>query len=272
MTSTLSEPFKRLALQNHLDITGVSKSFGKGANSKLIFSHITLTVASGEFVCLLGPSGCGKSTLLNSIAGFVQPDIGTISISDKIVRGPGPERGFVFQKNSLLPWMTLEQNVSYGLRLQGMGETQRSARVQEYLEMVGLSRYRQAYPHQLSGGMQQRGSIIRALITNPSVLLMDEPFAALDAQTRSILQEILLEIWKTLSTTVVFVTHDIDEAILLADRIVLMGVHPGHVKNILPVHLPRPRTPEISFTDDYLHLRKAVFTSIREETSKLMEI
>ena len=271
-SSPSSKPCTRLDVKNHLDIAGISKSFGRGAAAKLVLSNVSLAVSSGEFVCLLGPSGCGKSTLLNTIAGFISPDNGIISINSKPVRGPGPKLGFVFQKNSLLPWMTLEQNVGYGLRLQGVGQAQRQARVHDYLEMVGLSRYKQAYPHQLSGGMQQRGSIIRALITNPSVLLMDEPFASLDAQTRSVLQEILLGIWRSLSTTVIFVTHDIDEAILLADRIVLMGVHPGHIKNIVPVHLPRPRTPETTFSDDYLHIRKAVLTSIREETSKLMEI
>jgi NitT/TauT family transport system ATP-binding protein len=185
---------------------------------------------------------------------------------------PGPDRGFVFQKNSLLPWMTLEENVGYGLKIQGLPKSQIRDQVDHYLDLVGLSAHRLAYPHQLSGGMQQRGSIVRALITNPKVLLMDEPFGAVDAQTRIILQEMLLRIWAKVGITIIFVTHDIDEAVLLADRIVVMGVNPGHIKEVFDVPLQRPRSSESTFLDEFRDIKLQVLKSIREETDKLMVI
>ena len=183
---------------------------------------------------------------------------------------PGPDRGFVFQKNSLLPWMTLEQNVGYGLKIQGLPPKQITSRVNHILDLVGLLAYRQSYPHQLSGGKQQRGSIVRALITKPKVLLMEEPFGAVDAQTRVILQEMLLSIWAKVGITIVFVTHDIDEAVLLADRIVVMGVNPGHIKEIFDVSLKRPRSADSTFLDEFREIKLRVLRSIREETDKLM--
>ena len=193
-----------------------------------------------------------------------------MTVNDQRVRKPGPDRGFVFQKNSLLPWMTLEENVGYGLKIQGLPKPQIRDQVDHYLDLVGLSAHRLAYPHQLSGGMQQRGSIVRALITNPKVLLMDEPFGAVDAQTRIILQEMLLRIWAKVGITIVFVTHDIDEAVLLADRIVVMGVNPGHIKEVFDVPLQRPRSSESTFLDEFRDIKLQVLKSIREETDKLM--
>ena len=201
---------------------------------------------------------------------FIKPDVGDVTVNDQRVRKPGPDRGFVFQKNSLLPWMTLEENVGYGLKIQGLPKSQIRDQVDHYLDLVGLSAHRLSYPHQLSGGMQQRGSIVRALITNPEVLLMDEPFGAVDAQTRIILQEMLLRIWAKVGITIVFVTHDIDEAVLLADRIVVMGVNPGHIKEVFDVPLQRPRSSESTFLDEFRDIKLQVLKSIREETDKLM--
>ena len=257
-------------LSHFLQISQVSKFFGDKGNERCVLSNINLDVRPKEFICLLGPSGCGKSTLLNTIAGFIRPDLGDVTVNDQLVRKPGPDRGFVFQKNSLLPWMTLEQNVGYGLKIQGFTKSQIRDQVDHYLDLVGLSAHRLAYPHQLSGGMQQRGSIVRALITNPKVLLMDEPFGAVDAQTRIILQEMLLRIWAKVGITIVFVTHDIDEAVLLADRIVVMGVNPGHIKEVFDVPLQRPRSSESTFLDEFRDIKLQVLKSIREESDKLM--
>ena len=255
-----------------LEVQQVSKSFGEKGCEKCVLSNVNLEIKPGEFVCLLGPSGCGESTLLNTMAGFIKPNLGKIILNNTLVQKPGPERGFVFQKNSLLPWMTLHQNVGYGLKIQGLPKHDISKKVDHYLELVGLSSHADAYPHQLSGGMQQRGSIVRALITNPKILLMDEPFGAVDAQTRIVLQEMLLRIWAKFGITIVFVTHDIDEAVLLADRIVIMGVNPGHIKEIIEIPLDRPRSADSTFLDEFRRLKLKVLTSIREETSKLMLI
>ena len=257
-------------MSSFLEISQVSKFFGEKGSERCVLSNINLEVNPKQFVCLLGPSGCGKSTLLNTIAGFIKPDSGFVSVNEKRVTKPGPDRGFVFQKNSLLPWMTLEQNVGYGLKIKGFKKAEVADKVDHYLDLVGLSKYRTSYPHQLSGGMQQRGSIVRALITQPSVLLMDEPFGAVDAQTRIILQEMLLRIWAQVGITIVFVTHDIDEAVLLADRIVVMGVNPGHIKATFDVDLARPRSADSTFLDEFREIKLRVLKSIREETDKLM--
>lgn len=253
-----------------LQIDQVSKHFGEKGFEKCVLSNVNLDVNPKEFVCLLGPSGCGKSTLLNTIAGFTKPNAGRITVNGQLVQKPGPDRGFVFQKNSLLPWMTLEQNVGYGLKIKGLAKSEIAEKVDHYLDLVGLSSHRLSYPHELSGGMQQRGSIVRALITNPELLLMDEPFGAVDAQTRIILQEMLLKIWAKVGITVIFVTHDIDEAVLLADRIVVMGVNPGHIKEIFEVPLQRPRSSDSTFLDEFRDIKMKVLRSIREETDKLM--
>ena len=257
-------------MSSFLEISQVSKYFGEKGSERCVLSNINLEVNPKQFVCLLGPSGCGKSTLLNTIAGFIKPDAGCVSVNDKRVTKPGPDRGFVFQKNSLLPWMTLEQNVGYGLKIKGLKKADIVDKVDHYLDLVGLSKYRSSYPHELSGGMQQRGSIVRALITQPSVLLMDEPFGAVDAQTRIILQEMLLRIWAQVGITIVFVTHDIDEAVLLADRIVVMGVNPGHIKATFDVGLVRPRSADSTLSDEFREIKLRVLRSIREETDKLM--
>jgi len=202
---------------------------------------VSLEVADGEFVCLLGPSGCGKTTLLNAIAGFVAPSEGRLEVGGTPVQGPDADRGMVFQEYGLFPWFTVEQNVQYGPRLKGLRGEALHELSRRYLELVRLSEFAQRYPNQLSGGMRQRVAIARALANKPSILLMDEPFGALDAMTRESLQEELVKIWETERRTCVFVTHSIAEAVYLADRIVVMATQPGRIREIVDDPLPRPR-------------------------------
>jgi NitT/TauT family transport system ATP-binding protein len=206
-----------------------------------ILCDATLRVAAGEFVCLLGPSGSGKSTILNLIAGLSRPTSGRVRYGDAGVTGPGPDRAVVFQDAALFPWLTLRDNIEFPLKLQGIRRPARTARSEELLRLVHLWRFQDRYPHELSGGMRQRGAIARALATDPAVLLMDEPFAALDSQTREILQGEVERIWSATRKTIVFVTHNVREAVRLADRVVLMGTRPGRVLHDEVVDLPRPR-------------------------------
>ncbi|MGD1863797.1 MAG: ABC transporter ATP-binding protein [Phormidesmis sp.] len=262
-----------------VNVEGVSMIFGDSQKKKArhrsqanqVLDSVNFQIKPGELACLLGPSGCGKSTLLNIIAGFIRPTSGYVTIDQQQVTKPGADRGFVFQQYSLLPWKTTFQNVELGLKIKGIPKAERQDMVGEYLNLVGLAKYRNAYPKELSGGMKQRASIIRALVNSPSVLLMDEPFAALDAQTRHMMQELLLNVWETLKTTIVFVTHDIEEAVFLADRIFVMGVQPGRIKAELEVSLPRPRQLDDMLTPDFTQTSRQVFDLIREETLKSME-
>ncbi len=265
------EQEQRATLKGSVQVEGLSVVYRRKQYENCVLDSIQLSIQPGEFVCLLGPSGCGKSTLLNVIAGFIKPSSGYVLVDQTPITRPGADRGFVFQQYSLLPWKTTFQNVEMGLRIQGVSKAERTERVNDYLNRVGLHKHRNSYPHQLSGGMQQRASIIRALVNSPSVLLMDEPFAALDAQTRHMMQELLLSIWDDLKTTVIFVTHDIEEAIFLGDRICTMGVHPGRIKSEIPVHLPRPRHFDDTLSQDFIDLHRQVFECIREETMKSME-
>lgn len=263
---TPTEPAK-----GSVNVEGVSMIFGRKGEPSQVLDSINLQIKPGELVCLLGPSGCGKSTLLNIIAGFIKPSAGYVMVDQKQVTKPGADRGFVFQQYSLLPWKTTFQNVELGLKIKGVPKNERKDMVGEYLNLVGLGNHRNAYPAQLSGGMKQRASIVRALVNSPSVLLMDEPFAALDAQTRHMMQELLLNIWETLKTTIVFVTHDIEEAVFLGDRIFVMGVQPGHIKANLEIPLKRPRHVDDMLTPEFTQLNRQVFSLIREETLKSME-
>ncbi|HEX4447885.1 MAG TPA: ABC transporter ATP-binding protein [Polyangiaceae bacterium] len=206
-----------------------------------ILRSASLRVAAGEFVCLLGPSGSGKSTILNLVAGLALPTTGKVRHAEAEVKGPGPDRAVVFQDAALFPWLTLRDNVEFPLKLQGLEPAARAARSEELLRQVHLWRFQDRYSHQLSGGMRQRGAIARALATDPAVLLMDEPFAALDAQTREILQGEVERIWSATRKTIIFVTHNVREAVRLADRVVLMGTRPGHIMHEEFVDLPRPR-------------------------------
>ena len=229
--------------------------------------NLDICVKPGEFLALLGPSGCGKSTLLNMIAGILRPSTGTLTIDGKPVERPNPGCGIVFQQHSLFPWMSVLENVAFGPRMLGYADPHGAART--FLALVGLDKYEKAWPASLSGGMQQRVGIARALAIYPPVLLMDEPFGALDAQTRSIMQEELLKLWGQFSTTVVFVTHDIDEAIFLADRVVVMKTMPGGLKRQVPIDLPRPRDPALVKSDQFNFYRSEIFGLIREETLKV---
>ncbi len=227
----------------------------------LALDGLTLDIAPREFLTLLGPSGCGKSTLLNIIAGFERPDAGSVWLDGSPIERPGPDRGVVFQDYTLFPWLNVQQNVEYGLREKGAGAGEAAAIARRYLDLVGLAGFERRYPHELSGGMKQRVALIRVLAIDPQILLMDEPFAAVDAQTRTILQEELQRLWLRTRKTVVFVTHSVDEAIYLADRVAVMTARPGVVKAVVPVPLPRPRDA----TSD-------AFNEYRREVTRLIEV
>ncbi|MBB6250930.1 ABC transporter ATP-binding protein [Nitrospirillum iridis] len=222
-------------------IDHVHKRFPIPEGEVVALKDINLDIAQGEFVCLLGPSGCGKSTLLNAIAGFSNPTDGTITVGGKAVTGPGPDRGMVFQEYALFPWMTVAKNIRFGLEIKGMANDAADARVTELLDMLGMREFANRFPKDLSGGMRQRVAIARVLALDSPVLLMDEPFGALDALTRRSLQDELLKIWSRLGKTIVFVTHSIEEAIYLADRIIVLTYRPGTVKSDVRVEMARPR-------------------------------
>jgi NitT/TauT family transport system ATP-binding protein len=247
-------------------IENVTIAFGKGASRHLAVAETSIDVAPGEFVCLLGPSGCGKSTLLNSVAGYVTPTSGRVLVDGKPVSEPGPDRGMVFQQYSLFPWKTVRENVGFGPKILGLDKPDSTANTM--IAMVGLTKFANRYPSELSGGMQQRVGIARALATYPNVLLMDEPFGALDSQTRHMMQESLLEIWSDFGITVLFVTHDIDEAVFLGDRVLVMSASPGRIIADIPVDLPRPRSFEVMSDDAFLRLRRQCQEQIREESLK----
>jgi NitT/TauT family transport system ATP-binding protein len=224
-----------------LEIKDVSKLFLSDGKQMEALHEINLSIGDHEFVCFIGPSGCGKTTLLRIIAGLEAPSIGTAYLEGQPIRGPGPERGMVFQEYSLFPWRTVLENVEFGPELKGVPKAERVERSRQYLKLVGLDKFEHRYPHELSGGMKQRVAIARALVNDPKALLMDEPFGALDAQTRNIMQSELLRIWEEEKKTIIFVTHSVDEAIYLADRIVIMSARPGRIKDIISIDLPRPR-------------------------------
>ncbi|MEP9377400.1 ABC transporter ATP-binding protein [Aquabacter sp. CN5-332] len=222
-------------------IEGLNKKYGNQGAEVSALVDINLTIEEGEFICLLGPSGCGKSTLLKIVAGLIPATSGRMSIDGKLVDGPGPERAVVFQDYALFPWMTVRDNVEFGLQARGRSVKERREVSERLLKIVGLADFANRFPHHLSGGMKQRVSIARALAVDPSLLLMDEPFGALDAQTRETLQDELLRIWREYKKTVIFVTHSIEEALYLSDRIVVMTARPGRIKQIVTIEEPRPR-------------------------------
>ncbi len=249
-----------------LDIKGVFKLFLADGKEMEALHDINLSIRENEFICFIGPSGCGKTTLLRIIAGLEEPSSGNVYLNGDPIKGPGPERGMVFQEYSLFPWRTVIDNIAFGPELKGAPKEERLARSRQYLKMVGLDRFETRYPHELSGGMKQRVAIARALVNDPLAILMDEPFGALDAQTRNIMQSELLRIWGEERKTVVFVTHSVDEAIYLADRIVIMSARPGRIKDIIEVALPRPRnrtSPEVNTIRDRIlcDLRSEIVTA-----------
>lgn len=257
--------------KGRIDVNDVVIRFGKGADTHLAVDKTEVTIEAGEFVCILGPSGCGKSTLLNAIAGYVKPSEGAVTVDGDTVQKPGPDRGMVFQQYSLLPWKTVYENVAFGPKMAGHSRTESGSIANTFLELVGLKKFGDRYPAELSGGMQQRVGIARALANYPSVLLMDEPFGALDAQTRLMMQESLLEIWRKFGTTVVFVTHDVDEAVFLADRVLIMSAAPGRIIEDVRIDLPRPRSTDMASTPEYVKARQFCLDIIKAESRKAFE-
>jgi NitT/TauT family transport system ATP-binding protein len=251
-----------------IEITDLGIVFGYDGRRVEAVRRVTLMTTPGEFVALLGPSGCGKTTVLNAVAGFVQPTVGRVVVDGDIVSQPGADRGMVFQQHSLFPWKTVLANVEFGLKMRGIGPRERTSQARAYLNLVGLAGFERAYPGELSGGMQQRVGIARVLVNRPCVMLMDEPFGALDAQTRLAMQELLLGVWREVRTTVLFVTHDIDEAIFLADRVAVMTARPGQIRDVLTVKLPRPRAAEVIATPEFMALKARVLAQVREESGR----
>lgn len=254
---------------DQVTIQNVEKTFfNKDENTSFtVFDNINLTIKKGEFLSLLGPSGCGKSTLLNIIAGLDKSTKGVIKIGSKTISGPGPDRGVVFQEAALMPWLTVLENVMFGLKKK-MNKEEAKNKAMDYLKLVHLSKFINSYPHELSGGMKQRVSIARALAMDPEILLMDEPFGALDEQTRSMLHKEVQFIWEQTGKTIVFVTHNIRESILLSDRIILMGTRPGGIIHEFPVNLPRPRKPS---SPEFIKLEEDIMSLLAGEIEKVMK-
>jgi ABC-type nitrate/sulfonate/bicarbonate transport system ATPase subunit len=249
-----------------IEIRGVHKEFAKGERRVVALQDIDLTVAEREFVAILGPSGCGKSTLLNMVAGFDQPTRGSVKVAGEEIAAPAPSRGVVFQEPALFPWLSVMDNVVFGPKTLGQPAASYRARAAQIIEQIGLSGFEASYPAELSGGMRQRVGIARVLILEPKVLLMDEPFGSLDAQTRTLMQELLLALWERHQQTVLFVTHDIEEAVLLADRVCVMTARPGRIKKSIAVRMPRPRSIESTTSPEFNALRREVLELIREES------
>ncbi len=256
-TAAVCDRFARLKQRPVvLEVKGLNKDFDTGHGTVTALRDISFVTHKREFVCVIGPSGCGKSTLIRILAGLEMPSSGEVLLDGKAVHGPGPDRGMVFQGYTLFPWLTVKKNVMFGLERSGRGRMAAEEEAMQWIDLVGLSKFARSYPHQLSGGMKQRVAIARALANQPRILLMDEPFGALDAQTRSKMQSYLMEIWKNIDITVLFITHDLDEAIYLADRILVLKAHPGEVQELIEVPVPQPRMPEQLLSPEFLATRK----------------
>lgn len=246
-------------------IDHVEKIYQGRSGEVVALNGVDMEIRENEFVCVVGPSGCGKSTLLNIIAGLERPTSGRVCVKGKEVINPGSERGVIFQQYALFPWLTVKKNVKFGLKLRGVKEPELSEIADKYIRLVGLEEFGDSYPKELSGGMKQRVAIARAYAVNPEILLMDEPFGALDAQTRTQLQTELLETWEKEKKTCFFITHDVEEAIILAQRVVIMSARPGRVKEIVPVNIPYPRTQETKMTKEFLDLKVHVWGQVYRE-------
>lgn len=252
-----------------IKFNSVSKSFGKGSDAFVALQDLNLSIEDGEFVTVVGPSGCGKSTALNIVAGLLDVSSGECLVDGEPVSRPGPDRGMIFQQYALFPWLSVRENVEFGLKLKGMKKAERRAISDHYLDLVGLSDFADALPKMLSGGMKQRCAIARAYAVNPKVLLMDEPFGALDALTRVRMQDQLLEAWSKEKRTVMFITHDVDEAVYLASRVVVMASRPGRLQEIIPVDLPYPRNEDIRLSSQFAEIRNTVWHAVYTRSGQI---
>lgn len=258
-TPEVAARFERLCKRPvALEVSGLTKHFASSGRVVTALDNVSFSVHKRELLSVIGPSGCGKSTLVRILAGLETPSAGELKVYGETVSGPGPDRGMVFQGYTLFPWQTVKENVMFGPRMAGRPGFAAESEAREWIELVGLSKFENSYPHQLSGGMKQRVAIARALANQPRVLFMDEPFGALDAQTRSQMQSYLLEIWKNVDITIVFITHDLDEAVFLSDRILVLDANPGRVSEIVEVPVPRPRTPEQLFHPSFMAVRQHI--------------
>ena len=248
-----------------ISIRNASKVYSSARGRTVSLDRVSLDIARGEFITLVGPSGCGKSTLLNLIGGLLMPSSGEVLVDGRAVTGPGPDRGVIFQQYALFPWLSARQNVEFGLRIQGLGAAERAERAQHYLRLVGLQDFGDALPKELSGGMKQRCAIARAYAVNPSLLLMDEPFGALDALTRVQMQDDLLATWQQERKTVVLITNDVDEAVYLASRVVVMSPRPGRISEIIDVPLPYPRDDELRLSPAFAEIRARVWRGVHHK-------
>jgi len=254
--------------EGRIDIRQLSIVLGEGRDAFEAVQNLDCQIEPGQFVCILGPSGCGKSTLLGALAGHLKASVGSLRVDGAAVSGPSPQRGMVFQHHTLFPWRTVRDNVAFGLKMRGIGKPERHRAANDMLKLVGLEGFVERWPDQLSGGMQQRVEIARVLVNRPRLLLMDEPFGALDALTRLNMQELLLDIWTRIRTTVVFVTHDIDEALFLADRLLVMSARPGRIIEDLRLDFPRPRTSELVTSTEFACLKRHCLDLLRHDTDR----
>jgi NitT/TauT family transport system ATP-binding protein len=245
-----------------LQVHNLTKTYPVQGKKLVVLEDINLQLFANEFVCLVGASGCGKSTLLNLIAGLVKPTSGEIRVDGRLVNGPGSDRGMVFQNYTLYPWLTVSQNIAFGLKLRKIPKAEQRDRVDYYLQVVGLTQFAHALPKQLSGGMKQRVAIARALANEPAVLLMDEPFGALDAQTKEQMQQFLLELWEQTHTTILMITHDVEEASYLSQRIYVMSSHPGRMKQEVKIDLPSDRHLELKLSTEFLGIKREIIHAL----------
>lgn len=251
-----------------LEVSKLYKSFSTPQGDITALKDINFKVHRRELVCVIGPSGCGKSTLIRILAGLESPTSGSMLLNGEEVHGPCLDRGMVFQGYTLFPWLTVKENVMFGLLRSGKGKRTAEQEALQWIDLIGLSRFTKSYPHQLSGGMKQRVAIARALANQPKILLMDEPFGALDAQTRAKMQAYLLEIWKNIDITILFITHDLDEAVYLADRILVLKANPGEVEEVIEVPVPHPRSPDQFLSDEFLATKKRLEELIHPPSEK----